>query len=155
MATFDDREKSFEHKYKHDKELEFKVNARRNKLLGLWAAAELGLTGGDAEAYAKSVVMADLEKPGDEDVVEKVVADFTAKGIEMTPHRVRKHMADLLPKSSDELHGTVAVIRRLVSEQGLVHWKKYLAAFAMMAVAAAATLASMTMIPSGPMVVCR
>jgi hypothetical protein len=97
MATFDDREKSFEHKYKHDKELEFKVNARRNKLLGLWAAAELGLTGGDAEAYAKSVVMADFEKPGDEDVVEKVVADFTAKGIEMTPHRVRKHMADLLP----------------------------------------------------------
>ncbi|GIK97628.1 MAG: hypothetical protein BroJett029_18370 [Alphaproteobacteria bacterium] len=96
MATFDDREKSFEHKYKHDKELEFKVNARRNKLLGLWAAKELGLDGGDAEAYAKTVVMADFEKPGDDDVLQKVVADFAAKGIEMSEHRVRKHMTDLM-----------------------------------------------------------
>jgi hypothetical protein len=96
MANFDDREKSFEHKYKHDKELEFKVNARRNKLLGLWAAGLLGLTGADAEAYAKSVVMADFEKPGEDDVVEKVVADFGAKGVDMSEHRVRKHMADLM-----------------------------------------------------------
>lgn len=96
MANFDDREKGFEHKYKHDKELEFKINARRNKLLGLWAAEQLGLAGGDAETYAKSVVMADFEKPGDDDVVEKVVADFTAKGVDMSEHRVRKHMGELM-----------------------------------------------------------
>jgi hypothetical protein len=103
MATFEDREKGFEHKYKHDKELDFKVNARRNKLLGMWAATELGLTGSDAEAYAKAVVMADFEKPGDEDVVEKVVADFTAKGMEMSPHRVRKRMAELLPAAREQV----------------------------------------------------
>ena len=103
MATFDDREKSFEQKYKHDKELEFKVNARRNKLLGLWAAGELGLSGADAEAYAKAVVMSDFEKPGDDDVVDKVLADFKAKGIEMNAHRVRKHMTDLLPEARKQL----------------------------------------------------
>jgi len=96
MATFDDREKGFEQKYKHDKELDFKVNARRNRLLGLWAAKEMGIPDAEAEAYAKTVVMADFQKPGEEDVVEKVVTDFKQKGIEMTEHRVRKHMADLL-----------------------------------------------------------
>ena len=96
MATFDDREKGFEQKYKHDKELDFKVNARRNRLLGLWAAKEMGLPDADAEAYAKTVVMADFQKPGDDDVVEKVVADFKQRGIEMSEHRVRKHMAELL-----------------------------------------------------------
>lgn len=103
MASFDDREKSFEQKYKHDKELEFKVNARRNKLLGLWAAGELGLAGADAEAYAKSVVLADFEKPGDEDVVDKLIADFKAKGIDMSAHRIRKHMADLLPEARKQV----------------------------------------------------
>ena len=96
MATFDDREKGFEQKYKHDKELEFKVNARRNRLLGLWAAKELGIPDGEAEAYAKTVVMADFQKPGDDDVVEKIVADFKKKGIDMSEHRVRKHMSELL-----------------------------------------------------------
>ena len=92
MASFDDRQKSFEHKYKHDKELEFKITARRNKLVGLWAAGLFGLSGADADAYAKSVVMADLEKPGDEDIVGKLLADFAAKGIEMSAHRLRHHM---------------------------------------------------------------
>ncbi len=96
MATFDDREKGFEQKYKHDKELDFKVNARRNRLLGLWAAKELGIPDAEAEAYAKTVVMADFQKPGEEDVVEKIVADFKKKGIEMSEHRVRKHMSELL-----------------------------------------------------------
>jgi hypothetical protein len=95
MATFDDREKGFEQKYKHDKELEFKVNARRNKLLGLWAAKELGLPAGEQEAYAKSVVMADFEKPGDDDVVQKILADFKQKGVDMSEHRLRKHMTEL------------------------------------------------------------
>lgn len=103
MANFDDREKGFEHKYKHDKELEFKINARRNKLLGLWAAELLGLTGTDAETYAKSVVMADFEKPGEEDVVEKVVADFAAKGVDMSAHRVRKHMGELMAEARKQV----------------------------------------------------
>ena len=103
MANFDDREKGFEHKYKHDKELEFKINARRNKLLGLWAAELLGLTGADAETYAKSVVMADFEKPGEEDVVEKVVADFAAKGVDMSAHRVRKHMGELMAEARKQV----------------------------------------------------
>jgi hypothetical protein len=96
MATFDDREKGFEQKYKHDNELEFKVSARRNRLLGLWAAKELGLPDAEAEAYAKTVVMADFQKPGDDDVVDKIVGDFKNKGIEMSEHRVRKHMSELL-----------------------------------------------------------
>jgi hypothetical protein len=96
MTTFDDRQKGFEQKYKHDKELEFKINARRNKLLGLWAAKELGVAETEAEAYAKTVVMADFEKPGDDDVVQKILGDFKQKGREMSEHRVRKHMAELL-----------------------------------------------------------
>ncbi len=103
MATFDDREKNFEQKYKHDKELDFKVNARRNKLLGLWAAQELGLAGADADAYAKTVVLADFEKPGDDDVMQKVLGDFRAKGIEMTEHRVRKHMTELRVEARRQL----------------------------------------------------
>ncbi len=96
MATFDERQKGFEQKYKHDKELEFKINARRNKLLGLWAAQQLGIPQAEAEAYAKSVVMADFAKPGDQDVVDKVLDDFKARGIEMSEHKVRRRMEELL-----------------------------------------------------------
>jgi len=103
MASFDDRKKGFEDKYKHDKELEFKVNSRRNKLLGLWAAKEMGLA--DADAYAKTVVMADFEKPGDSDVVDKVLADFKAKGIEMSEHRLRKHMSELMETARQQVMG--------------------------------------------------
>jgi len=95
MGTFDDREKGFEQKFKHDKEIEFKINARCNRLLGLWAAKELGIPDADAEAYAKSVVMANFQKPGDGDVVQKILADFKEKGIGMTEHRIRKHMLEL------------------------------------------------------------
>ena len=80
MTTFDDREKAFEAKYEHDEQLKFKVTARRNKLLGLWAAGLLGKTGADAEAYAKEVVMADFEKPGDSDVIDKLMKDLAAAG---------------------------------------------------------------------------
>ncbi len=103
MAQFEDRKKGFEEKYKHDKELEFKVNARRNKLLGLWAAGLMDLSGADAEAYAKSVVMADFEMPGDADVVGKIVRDCAAKGVAMSEHRVRKEMADLLATAREQL----------------------------------------------------
>jgi len=96
MSTFDEREKGFEQKYKHDKELEFKVNARRNRLLGLWVAKELGLPDGEADAYAKSVVMADFTRPGDSDVVEKILADCEQKGVAMTEQRLRKQMSEFL-----------------------------------------------------------
>jgi hypothetical protein len=96
MATFDDREKGFEGKYKHDKELEFKAVARRNKLLGLWAAEQMSLKGPAADDYAKTVVLADFDRPGDGDVLEKVMGDFKAKGIAVSELQVRKQMSDLL-----------------------------------------------------------
>ncbi len=83
MSKFDEREKDFEARFKHDQELAFKVTARRNKLLGLWAAGHLGLTGAAAEAYAKEVVAADFTRPGDGDVIEKVATDFAAKGVKL------------------------------------------------------------------------
>lgn len=96
MATFDEREKGFEAKFKRDEELKFKAMARRNKLLGLWAAEKLGLEGAEAEAYAKEVVKADFERPGDEDVYEKVMGDFQAKNVDVSDHTLRKQMIDLL-----------------------------------------------------------
>src|SRR3569623_27404 len=81
MTTFDKREDGFEKQFAHDEELKFKATARRNKLLGIWAAEKLGLTGAEAEAYAKSVVMADFEEPGDQDVFRKIRADFDAKKV--------------------------------------------------------------------------
>lgn len=95
MTSFDKREKAFEDKYKHDQELQFKVEVRRNKLLGLWAAEMLGLTGGDADAYAKEVIASDFDEPGVADVVRKVHADFTAKEIEMSEHRLYKKIEEL------------------------------------------------------------
>ena len=96
MTGFDDRQTSFENKFKHDKELEFKATARRNKLLGLWAANLLGVHGAEAETYAKTVVKADLEQPGDQDVVNKLLGDFKQRGIDMSEHRLRKQMTELM-----------------------------------------------------------
>lgn len=96
MASFNDREKGFENKFKHDEELKFKATARRNKLLGLWAADLMGITGAEAEAYAKEVVKSDFERPGDDDVLEKVHGDLVAKGLDTSEHIVRKHMDDLM-----------------------------------------------------------
>jgi hypothetical protein len=92
MSKFDEREKAFEGKYKMDQERAFKANARRCKLVGLWAADKMGITGEDAEAYAKEVVISDFEKPGQDDVVEKVMADFVAKGLDISEHVVRVEM---------------------------------------------------------------
>jgi len=103
MTTFDNREKAFEDKYKHDQDLQFRVVVRRNKLLGLWAAKELGIPAAETEAYAKSVVMADFEKPGDDDVLEKIVADAKAKGVDISEHRIRKHMDDLLEAARQQI----------------------------------------------------
>ena len=103
MSGFDDRENAFENKFAHDQELEFKAVARRNKLLGLWAAELMGLTGDDAEAYGKEVVKADFEEAGDEDVFRKVRGDFDAKGVELSDHLLRKEMDDLLIKAREQI----------------------------------------------------
>jgi hypothetical protein len=103
MATFDEREKGFEQKYKHDQELQFKVNARRNKLLGLWAAEQMGITGSAAEAYAKEVVQADFETAGDSDVIAKVLKDLGAKGRSMTEAQLRKQFDQLLAIAKEQI----------------------------------------------------
>ncbi len=96
MTTFDDREKAAEGKFAHDEQAHFKALARRDKLVGLWAAEQMGLKGGAAEAYAKSIILADLEEPGDEDVVRKLVADFAAKKVAVTEHDIRNQLAEKL-----------------------------------------------------------
>src|SRR5215467_3039702 len=96
MSSFDEREASFENKFKHDKELEFKATARRNKLLGLWAAEMLGIHGAEAEAYDKSLIKADLEKAGHQDVAHKILTDFKARGVEMSEHRLHKQITKLM-----------------------------------------------------------
>ena len=99
MTTFDKREEGFEKQFAHDEELRFKANARRNKLLGLWAAGKLGLTGAEAEAYAKAVVVADFEEAGDSDVFKKIRTDFDAKGVAQSDHQIRRTMTELLEKA--------------------------------------------------------
>jgi hypothetical protein len=94
MTTFDKREEGFEKKFALDEELKFKATARRNKLLGLWAAGQLGKSGADADAYAKEVVAADFEEAGEDDVLRKVANDLAAKGV--TEQQVRERMSDLL-----------------------------------------------------------
>lgn len=96
MTTFDKREDAFEKKFALDEELQFKAAARRNKLLGLWAAEKLGLSGDAAETYAKTVVMADLEEVGDDDVVRKVMGDFAKGAVDQSEHQVRRTMDELM-----------------------------------------------------------
>ncbi|MEJ1996054.1 MAG: DUF1476 domain-containing protein [Limibacillus sp.] len=96
MNSFSDREKAFEDKYKHDQELQFKVEVRRNKLLGLWAAELLDKKGEDADAYAKEVISSDFDEPGDDDVLRKVLGDLTDAGVDFSEHRLRNKMDELL-----------------------------------------------------------
>lgn len=103
MTGFDDRQKAFENQYKHDQEIKFKVNARRNKLLGEWAGRQMGLAGADLDAYAKSVVMADFEKPGDDDVLQKVAADLKAKGLAVGDGVIRAEMEKLLATAKEQI----------------------------------------------------
>ena len=103
MTTFNDREKAFEDKYTHDQELQFKVEVRRNKLLGLWVAQLLGKAGDEAEAYAKEVVAADFEEPGDADVVRKIMGDMEQAGAELSEHRLRKQMDELLAEAKEQV----------------------------------------------------
>ncbi|GGD09151.1 DUF1476 domain-containing protein [Pyruvatibacter mobilis] len=103
MSSLDKRGKDFENKFAHDQELEFKAVARRNKLLGLWAAEEMGLSGEDAQAYAKEVVKADFEEAGEEDVFRKVSGDFSAKGVDKSEHQIRRTMQELLVKAREQV----------------------------------------------------
>ena len=103
MSSFDDRERAEEAKYALDAQTEFKVMARRNKLLGLWAADLMGLAGEEADAYAKSVVLSDLEEAGDNDVFRKVRGDFDARGIDRSDARIREHMAELMPIAREQV----------------------------------------------------
>jgi hypothetical protein len=89
MTTFDDRERAFESKFAHDEELRFRIIARRNRLLGEWAARKMGLSDAESESYAKDVVRADFEMPGEEDVIRKVLGDLTAAGVECDETQIR------------------------------------------------------------------
>lgn len=103
MTTFDKRKDAFENRFAHDAELKFKAEARRNKLLGLWAAGLLGKTGDAAEEYAKSVVAADFEEAGDEDVFRKIREDFDTNSIEQSDHQIRRTMDELMAQAMTEV----------------------------------------------------
>lgn len=99
MSTFDDRKDSFEKKFAHDATLRFKAEAKRNKLLGHWAAGLLGYEGEKAEEYARAVIRADFEEAGDEDVLRKVKGDFAAAGIDQSDHQIRRHMEEFMAEA--------------------------------------------------------
>jgi hypothetical protein len=104
MTTFDKREETFEKKFAHDEELRFKATARRNKYLGQWVAEKLGLSGAEAEAYVRTVIIADLDEPGDHDIFRKVRADLDAKGLtSISDGELRRTMDELLNKAAEEI----------------------------------------------------
>jgi hypothetical protein len=100
MTTFDKREEGFEKRFAHDEELRFKATARRNRMLGQWAAEKLGLTGADADAYAREVVLSAVEGPG---VLAKLRKDFDAKGVVQSDHQINRHMDEMLAKAIEQL----------------------------------------------------
>jgi hypothetical protein len=108
MSTFDDRERAFETKYARDQDMQFRIVARRNKLLGQWAAGLMGLSQAEADAYASDVVRADFEEAGDEDVIRKLVGDLTSAGVECDEARIREALG----------HKTVEARRQLMESQG-------------------------------------
>lgn len=103
MSGIDDREQAFERKFAQDQELQFKVQARRNKLLGLWAAEKLGKTGDDIDHYAKSVVISDFAEPGDDDVLRKVLVDFEDADISIDRVQLRHEMDKLMREAMNQL----------------------------------------------------
>jgi hypothetical protein len=108
MSTdFNERERGFEAKFRMDQELQFRIEARRDKLLGLWVAEQIGLSGAEADAYAKSVVEADLAEPGDADVVRKVLADLKAKSIALEEIILRKEMSRFLAHAREQVMGEI------------------------------------------------
>ena len=103
MAAFEDRKKGQEAKFAHDAELRFKAEARRNKLLGMWAAEQMGLSGEQATAYASEVVASDFEEAGDEDVFRKVSGDLKAKGSSLSEDAIRQKMVELVQTARDQI----------------------------------------------------
>ena len=103
MSEFDKRADGFEKKFAHDAELRFRAEARRNKKLGLWAAEKMGIAGTEAETYAKTVVAADMEEQGDEDVFRKIRQDFDAAKIAQSDHQIRRTMDELMALAIDEI----------------------------------------------------
>ncbi|MEA3031256.1 MAG: hypothetical protein QOG13_2581 [Sphingomonadales bacterium] len=108
MTQFNDREKAFENMYARDQEMQFKIVARRNRLLGMWAARKMGLTDAEADAYAKDVIRADFEEAGDEDVIRKLLGDLTSAGVEIDDAAIREAVA----------HKTVEARRQFIEAQG-------------------------------------
>jgi len=108
MTTFDDRERAFETKYARDQDMQFRIVARRNRLLGHWAANLMGLSQAEADAYASDVIRADFEEAGDEDVIRKVLGDLTSAGVDCDEGRIREALA----------HKTVEARRQLMESQG-------------------------------------
>ena len=103
MTQFNEREKAFENKYKREEELKFKIIARRNKLLGQWAAEKLSLDSAAAAVYAKEVIAADFNEPGDDDVLRKVLGDLQGKGIETSEHLIRREMDRLMSVAREQI----------------------------------------------------
>jgi hypothetical protein len=103
MPSLKDREEGFERKFALDEELRFKATARRNRMLGLWAAEKLGKSGTDADAYAKEVVMSDFEEAGDHDVVRKVLKDFEAAGVDQSEHQIRRTMEEMMGQAVEAI----------------------------------------------------
>ena len=103
MNTFDDRETAFESKFAHDADMQFRAEARRNKLLGLWAAEKMGLSPDSAEEYGKAVVRADFEQPGDEDVFRKIAGDFKGSGLTVSEGEIRSKMDELASMARDQV----------------------------------------------------
>ena len=103
MSGFDKRREGYESKFAHDQDLKFKATARRNKLLGLWAAEKMGLSGEAADAYAKEVVKADFEEAGDDDVFRKIKADLTAAGVGQSDHQIRRHMDEFMAEAIKQI----------------------------------------------------
>lgn len=106
MTTFDRREEGFEKKFALDEELRFKANARRNRLLGLWAAEKFGKSGDDADAYAKSLIVADVQEAGEEDVFRKLRADFDAAGVQQSDHQIRNKMSELMAEAVQQIEAS-------------------------------------------------
>lgn len=106
MSGFDKRREGYESKFAHDQDLKFKATARRNKLVGLWAAGKMGLTGAAADEYAKEVVKADFEEAGEEDVFRKIRRDFDAKKLAISDHQIRREMEDLMTTAVEQIQGT-------------------------------------------------
>ncbi|MBO0663416.1 DUF1476 domain-containing protein [Jiella sp. MQZ9-1] len=102
--SFNDRAHDFQSRYLHDQELRFRIEARRNKLLGLWAAEKMGLTGDDATRYAQEVINIAFQTPGEDGIFQKIRADLDGAGVDQSDHQIHRHMAELLAEAEKQVH---------------------------------------------------